>query len=90
MVMWHTVFALSGQHWDAPSQALSFKPKMPSPFKLPVLLPGSVALLASDTAGLSLTVVAGKPVTLSQLAVGGRPAPALPKSLGVGQSVHWQ
>ena len=63
---------------------------MPSPFRLPVLLPGTVALLASDTAGLSLTVVAGKPVTLSQLAVGGRKALALPKTLGVGQSVHWQ
>jgi protein-disulfide isomerase-like protein with CxxC motif len=29
MVMWHTVLALSGQHYDAPSQALSFRPKLP-------------------------------------------------------------
>ena len=38
------------------------------------------------------TVVAGKPVTLSQLAVGHckAQAPALPKTPGVGQSVHWQ
>lgn len=31
MVMWHIPFALSGQHWDAPSQALTFKPKLPAP-----------------------------------------------------------
>jgi hypothetical protein len=27
-VMWHTPFALTGQHWDAPSASLSFAPKL--------------------------------------------------------------
>jgi hypothetical protein len=60
-----------------------------SPFRLPVLLPGTVALLASDSASLSLAVVAGKPLTLSWLAVDGRKAPSLPKRLEVGESLHW-
>ena len=46
MTMWHTVGALSGQHYDAPAGNLSFSPRLVAPYTLPVLLPGSVLTLS--------------------------------------------
>jgi hypothetical protein len=92
MVMWHIPFALSGQHWDAPSASLSFKPKLPAPFSLPVFVPGSVAVLEADGTGGggSLKLVAGRPLTLKALTVGEKSGKAsLPKTLAIGDAVEW-
>ena len=47
MVAWHTLFALSGQRYRAPSKSLTFWPKLPPPYELPVLIPRTVATLSA-------------------------------------------
>ena len=40
MTAWHIVFALSGQTANMTEGSLTFAPKVPPPFMLPVMLPG--------------------------------------------------
>jgi hypothetical protein len=89
--MWHIPFALTGQHWDAPSASLSFNPKLPAPFSLPVFVPGSTLLLeAHATGGGTLRLVAGSSLTLKALVVGNSSAAAaLPKTLTPGDGIEW-
>lgn len=88
--MWHIPFALTGQHWDKPSASLSFSPKLPAPFSLPVFIPGSTLLLdAHVNGGGSLSLVAGTAVHLRMVVVGNSTAAHLPKTLAVGDSVEW-
>ena len=95
MVAWHVVFALSGQRYDAinplGSGNLTFAPKVPIPFELPVLVPGTVARLSGAASGYTLAILSGKPLRLAFVAVAGdshRPA-GLPKVLVPGDSVSW-
>ena len=90
MVMWHIPFALSGQHWDASTLTLTFKPKLSAPFSLPVLVPGTSALLVGDEGGGgSLEILAGQTLTLKQMRVGNRNSSHLPRTLKVGDSIKW-
>jgi|EP01043_Picozoa_sp_COSAG02_P005690 hypothetical protein len=89
-VMWHIPFALTGQHWDAPSASLSFAPKLSAPFSLPVFIPGSTLLLtAHANGGGTLSLVAGTAVLLKTVVVGNSTAADLPKTLALGDSVEW-
>eukprot|EP00927_Polykrikos_kofoidii_P071217 TRINITY_DN67517_c0_g1_i1.p1 TRINITY_DN67517_c0_g1~~TRINITY_DN67517_c0_g1_i1.p1 ORF type:complete len:1064 (+),score=165.60 TRINITY_DN67517_c0_g1_i1:141-3332(+) len=47
MSAWHLPLAISGQQADLPKGTLSFKPKVPSPYALPLLLPGVIGLIRS-------------------------------------------
>ena len=47
MTLWHLPLALSGQDADLPSGRLSFAPKIPAPFELPLLLPGTWGLVSA-------------------------------------------
>ena len=88
--MWHIPFALSGQHWDAPSASLTFSPKLSAPFSLPVFVPGSaLALVAHEAGGGALRLVAGRSMTLNAVVVGNRSAAHLPKTLAVGDTIEW-
>ena len=89
--MWHIPFALTGQHWDAPSASLSFHPKISAPFSLPVFVPGTVLLLNSQTSGEgTLTLIAGRSLTLKELVVGNTSAATqLPKTFDVGDTIKW-
>ena len=101
MVAWHTLFALSGQRFRAPSKSLTFWPKLSPPYELPVLVPRTVATLTASPAMRSgsstgrsveyqLKVVAGVPLTLAELAVDGSSPPVgLPTKLGVGDRINW-
>lgn len=89
-VMWHIPFALTGQHWDAPSASLFFNPKLSAPFSLPAFVPGSALLLNSHTGGGgTLSLIAGRSVTLKVLVVGNNSATSLPKTLAVGDTIEW-
>ena len=89
-VMWHIPFALSGQHWDAPSASLTFSPKLSAPFSLPVFVPGSAfVLIAHEAGGGALRLVAGRSMTLKAVIVGNSSAAHLPKTLAVGDTIEW-
>jgi non-lysosomal glucosylceramidase len=92
LVAWHLLFAISGQLYDAPRRSLAFEPRLDAPFALPVLVPSTAARLACDGAGgITLTVVAGKPLRIDSLRVGDSTPPdgLLPARLAPGQSVSW-
>ena len=96
MVAWHLLYALSGQRFDAPQQALHFAPRIDAPlaFRLPVLVPRTAAMLqrAADGETYTLQVLTGAPLPLRSLTVDGI-APGegvLPLTLQPGQSVTWR
>ena len=68
---------------------------LPPPYSLPVMVPGTVATIAAAKHGThstyTLTVRAGRPLTLAALAVGGVAAPRarLPTVLSQGHSFVW-
>jgi hypothetical protein len=83
--------ALSGQQGDIYRGALSFDPRLPAPFSLPVSLPGVLGTLAVDAAGRhNLSVAFG---TLSLVSGGLRVGAAVyaggAVTLGPGQWVAW-
>ena len=92
--LWHALFALSGQLYDKPAGKLHLAPKLAArPFELPVLVPYTAASIGCAAGGVcTLAVVAGAPLSLSELAVHGVPAPvpAGGLTLKVGQSVAWR
>ena len=97
LVIWHTLYALSGQHYSAPHAALSFAPRLEPPYELPVLVPGTAAVLTCKHAADSskpmytLRVLAGKTLRLEKLSVGASaPAPGiLPIHLAQGEAISW-
>jgi non-lysosomal glucosylceramidase len=91
MTMWHMIPALVGQFYDAPSKTLQFAPKMPAPFELPVLVPGTALTLSASTDGkYELKLLTGVPLQLDRLAVGNASAPGLPRLLSPGDAVQWE
>lgn len=91
MVMWHLIPALVGQFYDAPSKTLHFAPKMPAPFELPVLVPGSILTLSASAEGIyELKLLTGVPLQLANLTVGSTAAPGLPRLLVPGDAVQWR
>jgi hypothetical protein len=88
--MWHMIPALVGQYYDAPSKTLRFAPKMPAPFELPVLVPGTVLTLSASADGkYELKLLTGSSLQLDSLAVGSASAPGLPRLLSPGDAVRW-
>ena len=65
-----------------------FAPKMPAPFELPVLVPGTVLTLSATSGGkYKLTLLKGAPMSLANLAVGNAIATGLPQLLMPGDAV---
>ena len=91
MVAWHLLFALSGQRYAAPDAALQLAPRLPPPYQLPILVPGTAARLACDAHTCRLTVVAGVPLRLATLSVHGvQPrVGVLPRTLARGDVIAW-
>ena len=107
MVAWHLLFALSGQEYDAPAQALRFAPALQPPYRLPVLVPRTTAQLTAEVLSArhghikgesargttsamrySLSVVAGAPLVLRFLSVGGSAAAGpWPRQLAAGETI---
>ncbi|KAL1521790.1 hypothetical protein AB1Y20_021443 [Prymnesium parvum] len=95
MVAWHLLFALSGQAWDAPAQALRFAPKMAVPFSLPILVPRTAGKLTAEltdgSVRYTLSIVAGSSLTLRSLRVrDSAPDGPWPRHLAPGDSITWQ
>lgn len=93
MVVWHLVFALSGQRYSAPDAVLRLAPRLLPPYELPVLVPGSAARLTCDAQRMCrLKVVAGLPLRLSTVSVDGAEPQrgVLPRTLAKGESLVWR
>jgi len=101
LVAWHILFAMSGQHFDAPQQALRLAPLLDDfrPFRLPVLVPRTAAAISAkgvtDGEGeptYTLEVLAGAPLVLRSLSVHGvAPPPGmLPCTLAPGEKLSWK
>eukprot|EP01065_Artemidia_motanka_P038717 TRINITY_DN47565_c0_g1_i1.p1 TRINITY_DN47565_c0_g1~~TRINITY_DN47565_c0_g1_i1.p1 ORF type:complete len:985 (+),score=290.16 TRINITY_DN47565_c0_g1_i1:57-3011(+) len=100
MVVWHTLFAVTGQTADMTyrsNSTLTFNPRLTcSPagtgYSVPVLLPGVVGTVScsATSAGrqFKLAITAGS-VQAQTLSVSGVPYPT-PISISAGQSVHWE
>jgi len=73
MTMWHVVLQASGQDVDLVAGTLTFDVKVPIPFKLPVLMAGSIGTIESEEGSeFTFTLTGGKKLTgLKKLAVGG-------------------
>ena len=88
--MWHVVLATSGQESDLSSSGgggvLQFNPVVEEPWKLPVLLVGTIGTIESFDDRYSLTVNAGKTVKISTLSING--AKVSDVTLGPGESVE--
>ena len=95
MVIWHTLLALSGQHYSAFAAALTFAPRLDPPFELPVLVPATAAVLActadTPTRTCTLRVLSGKSLRLEKLSLGdSAPQPGvLPVLLAPGEAISW-
>jgi len=92
MVLWHLPFALSGQYTNLPKGVLSFSPKIPTPFVLPVLIPktlGSISgtQLANGQTSYSLTLSLGS-LSLNELSVNDVKYPGS-VTISAGQTIHW-
>ena len=97
MTAWHIPLALSRQQASrgGANASLTFSPRLPCPYSLPVFLPGVLGTLtcvagaaSGETAVLELT--AGGALELDHLAVSGKAYPRLPVKLQVGSPVSWQ
>ena len=95
MVTWHMLYALSGQYYSAPDDALQFAPCLQPPYELPVLVPATAATLACTAKRCTLRVVAGLPLRLAKLSVASRssssspPPGVLPLTLSKGEAIEW-
>ena len=97
MTAWHLPMALSGQAAaiGTPGNAtLTFAPRQPCPYKLPVLLIGRLGTLSCSAAAgkqhFVLELLAGEPLALSTLAVGGHAYPGAGNAtLAVGVALTW-
>ena len=96
MTMWHVVFAASKQDIDMVEGVIAFEPVVEPPYKLPVLLAGTLGVLSSNDDGTSFefSVTAGKDITLKELRVGdvvydNRGGGAFTMTAG-GESVKWE
>ena len=81
MVAWHLPLALSQQQANLPNGTLSFAPRLPAPYSLPVLLPGVLGVLRSTRAGEYAVWLTVGELDLQRLAVDGRAAPNTGPSL---------
>ena len=92
MTMWHSVGALTGQLFDAPAGNLSFAPRLPPPYTLPVLLPGKILTLSQQRAHgpFTLRFEGGTPLMrLAVLSANGLTT-ASPRELSrIGDAVTW-
>ncbi len=88
LILWATPLALSGQHYSAPEQKLSFNVKLDAPVILPFYTPsanGTIELTVEDEGGsqsIRLMVLHGK-LDLKELEVS--PAPGLPGERDLSQ-----
>ena len=48
IVTWHVPLAISGQQADLPRSSLTFAPRIPAPYTLPIILPGVLGVLSSS------------------------------------------
>eukprot|EP01121_Diplochlamys_sp_Union-15-3_P001413 TRINITY_DN11225_c0_g1_i1.p1 TRINITY_DN11225_c0_g1~~TRINITY_DN11225_c0_g1_i1.p1 ORF type:complete len:429 (-),score=64.03 TRINITY_DN11225_c0_g1_i1:2-1288(-) len=87
MVLWHLPFAVSGQLYSAPAGTLSFSPKIPAPYKLPLLLPNVVGYLSRQGNTYSITVNKGH-LVLNSCIVDGSKYPGT-VNLSDGQTISW-
>lgn len=92
MVLWHLVFAFSGQYTDLPTGVLSFKPKLQAPFVLPVLIPntlGSISAtpLSNSQISYTLSLISGN-LSLKQLSINNVNYPGSVQ-ITAGKSVQW-
>jgi len=92
MVLWHLVFAFSGQYTDLSTGILSFAPKLRAPFILPVLIPNtlgsiSASRVSNGETSYTLSLIVGN-LSLNQLAVNDVKYPGSVK-ITAGQSVQW-
>ena len=75
MVAWHLPLALSQQQADLPNGTLSFAPRLPAPYSLPVLLPGVLGVVHSPRPGEYAVWLTVGELDLQLLSVDGRAAP---------------
>jgi hypothetical protein len=92
MVLWHLVFAFSGQYTDLSTGILSFAPKLRAPFILPVLIPNTLGSISASRVSngetfYTLSLIVGN-LSLNQLAVNDVKYPGSVK-ITAGQSVQW-
>lgn len=87
MVAWHIPLTISGQDANLPEGELSFDPRVMTPYKLPVLLPGITGTLTGTSKSFSFTLIIGK-LYLKRLAVG---SSVYPKAVDIkaGQTITW-
>jgi len=96
MISWHTPLALSGQQANLQegNASLTFSPRVPRPFTLPVLLPGVIGLLTADaSASVTLSISSVNsltPLALSHVGVDTATASyAKPVVLRPGMNLTW-
>ena len=94
MVEWHLPLAISGQDANLPASSLTFAPKVPVPYRLPVLLPGVVGQISASAAEdgamqFTLTLAFGE-LTLDHLAVNGSAYPSGPVTIRPGAPATWR
>jgi len=87
---YHLFYALTGQATDIPSGKLSFAPKYPCPYTLPLLLAGTTGTVScSGTASYSVNIAFGAlNLPAGGLSVSGSVYPGK-VALTAGQSVSW-
>ena len=99
MTAWHIPLALSRQQASrgGANSSLTFSPRLPCPYTLPVFLPGVLGTLscANNAANENieravLEITAGDAIELDHLAVSGNAYPHLPVKLQVGSPISWQ
>eukprot|EP00755_Sulcionema_specki_P009882 Sspe_Gene.44889::Locus_22090_Transcript_1_1_Confidence_0.750_Length_3051::g.44889::m.44889 len=88
MTVWHTALAVSGQQANLPNRELSFTPKIPAPYTLPVFLPGRVGTIEADAAGKHRFCLTTGSLDLTSITVDGRGVTGT-LSLRPGNCVHW-
>ena len=93
MVSWHIPLAMSGQLADLASptnRSLTFAPRLPAPYSLPIMLPGMLGTLGSTAAGRYTVCLTVGAIELDLLSVDGHRAPPRPVVLvGGGGCVDW-
>ena len=93
MVSWHIPLAMSGQLADLASptnRSLTFAPKLPPPYSLPIMLPGVLGAVASTAARRYTVCLTVGSIELDLLSVDGSKAPRSPfRLVGGGDCVDW-
>eukprot|EP00759_Apiculatamorpha_spiralis_P003226 PhF_6_TR11553/c0_g1_i1/m.18566 len=91
MTLWHTMLALSGQDLSLPDGFLRFAPVTGTPFSYPVMAPGGVVGMISQSGNTFTFEMLSGSLTVNELSVGGKkyPANGNPIVLTPGTVLKW-